>query len=558
MNLPDTGTKARFETHTEGVSIAPATDDMPDAESDETMADALAFLRTLGVLRGKRDEFVTERPLDALALSIVVQAASNVRRAWQTSRRIRRENRESARRRAALERYKSSDTLPRKILKEPGLALAEARSTPEGCLRVIELWRCLGDALISKNGWGDEEMKLARALAGSADSGVRTTRDRIRLDRALDSDRQRPMREMVATVERVMGHYVDRLMLSLERLEPGQRNLHEVVLESVQEKAFELMSMIGVDDREAILRFREKSMSANAGRGHWAATRAYVAARIREWRAIRNASIRKTRNDEIEAEMESFGLAEMRKAEWARKGLSAAIADFQKTLALGKAIGLPDQLCPKPPKPSRTAEASMPLRVDRSHLSAVVAETRCTEPEMQPPGDSAIRAKRVRRHRQGRHEHAAISKLSRDPRGRFASGSTCTQPRGPGGRFVKAGANQAEMSSVERSTVIHSLKPTNSGWQALMAITPNVAGRDQAARQGGAVVDFGKDGENPIESPSDPIVPAAGGATIALADFAENRQNDDLTPMPEAPEAAEPFSGWLDEKDRGVAGDDQR
>ena len=91
-----------------------------------------------------------------------------------------------------------------------------------------------------------------------------------------------------------------------------------------------------------------------------------------------------------------------------------------------------------------------------------------------------------------------------------------------------------------------------------MAITPNVAGRDQAARQGGAVVDFGKDGENPIESPSDPIVPAGGGATIALADFAENRQNDDLTPMPEAPEAAEPFSGWLDEKDRGVAGDDQR
>ncbi|MBI1324307.1 hypothetical protein GC170_14140 [bacterium] len=545
MNSKYAGTQEPFDAATN-----------PDA--DETLADVMAFLRSQNVLRGKRDELVAERPLDALALSIVLQAAGNVRRAQQTVRIIRKENRESARRRASLERHKASDTLVRKLLKEPGVALAEARLTPEGCLRVIELWSCLGDALVSRDGWGEAESKFARALCGSADSGVRTTRDRIRLDRALDMDRQRPMRELVGTVERVMGHYVDRLMASLERLEPGKRNLHEVVLESVQEKAFELMSVIGVEDREAILRYREVSNAANSGRTRWAATRAYVASRIREWRAIRNALISETLSFQDDAEMESLGLAEMRKAEWARKGLSAAIADFQKTLALGKAIGLPELLSPKPPRPSRAAEAEMPVRVEKNSLPAVAADVRGYAEEMKVSKESASRTERASRNAQAKRKPGGISKLPRDPRGRFVAGAACTQPRGAGGRFVKAGANDAAGAMSQASTISHSLRPTSAGWQTLMAITPNVAGREQSARHGAASSKNGESCEVPLDFGPASYESEAAGATIVLADFGENGQNECLNPMPEASEAAEPFSGWPEDEDRGVAGDDQR
>jgi len=189
---------------------------------------------------------------------------------------------------------------------------------------------------------------------------MRTTRDRIRLERALETDRQRPMREMVTTVDRVMGHYSERLMQSLDRLDHGERNLHEVVLESVQDKAFELMSMIGIEDREAIVRFRDRFQDANSGKLQWAATRAYVAGRIREWHAkwLELTLQKPVESDDDRAD--AFGLAEMRKAEWARKGLSAAIADFQKTLALAKAIGLTDSIAPKPPKPSWRAALPRP------------------------------------------------------------------------------------------------------------------------------------------------------------------------------------------------------
>ncbi len=540
------------------LTIARSQADACETELEETLADVLAILRIQGVLRVKRDAFVEERPLDALALSIVVQAAGNVRRAWQTGRRVRTENREAARRRAAIERLKASDTLFRKLMKEPGVALAEAKFTAEGCRRVIELWRCLGDSLAAKEGWGADETKLARALSGSAETAMRTTRERIRLERALDTDRQRPMREMVATVDRVMAHYCERLVQSLDRLDQGERNLHEVVLESVQDKSFELMSMIGFEDREAILRFRDRFHDANSGKLQWAATRAYVAGRIREWHAKWIELERRTSVESEEDQADAFGLAEMRKAEWARKGLSAAIADFQKTLALAKSIGLTDSLAPKPPKPSRTAEASLTMQVEKSSLNAFDACDRPVDRDIRNRRDTASRTVRVQRSRPADATPAANSKLPRDASGRFAPGAACTQPRGPGGRFVRAGSNMPAGPDAEETTIRTSLRPTASGWQALLAITPNVAGRDQASRQGGSFAMKGEHDDAIFESSGGPDCAQAGGGTIALADFGENGQNEILTPMPDPPDPAEPFPCSPEEEAGGTAGDDLR
>jgi|GEM_PF-6049858 len=528
----------------------------PAGEPQQAATDDLQSLgRILGNLQGHLETLIDQRPLDALALSLVVQAAENIRTASRTAERVRQENAESARRRAALERFRTADALQRRLAEAPALALAEAKASQEGCGGVIALWRSLGEALAGGEGWNDEELTLARALTGSADPSLKTTRPRVRLERALDRDRQKPLADLVATTDRVMHSYVDRLAVILNDLGIDDRNLHEIVIETVVDKSFELSSMIGVDDREAIARYRERTQARFSGRTRWATVRAFVAGQIRIWKSIRN---QRAKIEDIEDDgfaTESLGLAEMRKADWARKNLSAAIADFQKTLALGKSLGLPEVICPKPPKPGKQALGTEKTTNGRSIDSETESNSLrpAPEPIVKAPRaransadctranvrtiEIADKMTRVRTTDLRFRNQPAESRLPRDARGRFLPGAVVSQPRDSRGRFRKANSKVEVRRAVPNPvrpevcrTMTRPLRPTSKGQSHLRMVEPNVAGREQAT----------------------------AGAANVLADFAENVQNDETNRMPGSDQVSESRSDLPPDTERGVAGDGER
>ncbi len=553
---------------------SPVDDDCIQAEAERAVPlDRGSLDRILGNLRGHLETLVDHRPLDALALSLVVQAADNIRTASRTADRVLRENAESARRRAALERFRTADDLQRRLAVAPGLALAEAKFSQDGARAVIALWRSLGESLSGSEGWNDEELSLARALTGSSHPSLKTTRERVRLEQALDRDRQKPLADLVSTVDRVMHGYVDRLAAILGTMGIDSRNLHEIVIETVQDKAFELSNMIGADDREAIARYRERTQALYSGRLRWATARAFVAGQIRAWKSIRNRRAAIDDQNEAETSLESLSTAEMRKADWARKNLSAAIADFQKTLALGKSIGLPEVICPKPPKPGKqtgaaekrtnvcTDESETRKQSIRSAFEPIVKAarpvTQSHEAKIANHRTIETDAETTRRHADDRicsNQPTGIS-LPRDARGRFVAGAVVRQPRDARGRFRKSdskagGSNQVLQTSASSGTfrtLTRSLRPTSKGLDHLRTVVPNVTGREQASL-------CGKGGS--CESPAG-CGEVPGGAK-SLADFAENVQNDGMNRMPGSDQVKESRSDLPPDTERGVAGDGER
>lgn len=545
--------------------------------ADETANDMIEFStgepldRILANLNGHLETMIDKRPLDALALSLVVAAAENVRAATRTVDQVRRENLAAARRHAALQRYRAVEALSRRLTEAPAMALAEAKFSPEGCRGVINLWRGLSESLAHRDGWNEVQWNLARALTGCPLVSIRTTPERISLDRALNQDRQRPLQAMSGTIDRVMIHYVDRLGKLLEDLAPNQEQLHEVVIATVQDRAFELARMISDEDREEIESLRERLQASQSGRLRWAALRTFVAGQIRSWKAIRNRlQAGPGRNADADG-LESLGTAEMRKADWARKNLSAAIADFQKTLALGKSIGLPEVICPKPAKTAK--KASDESASIRGKGTPEMVEIQSIHPAIDPVVKAAPTAKtasiandvaaqklqvqavaagnaaapvRVSA-RACREAQRAESYLPRDSRGRFLPGVIVRMPRDRRGRFLKrnaakrAGCRGRECTkSGEICTVTRPLRATSQGLAGLRRVEPNVRGRDQAV----AGPAFGADS---VRDTSD-----------TLADFAENGQNGDSTRMPAPDPDSESRTDLPPEPGRGVTGDGER
>lgn len=533
--------------------------------------------RILANLIGHLETLIDNRPLDALALSLVVTAAENVRAATRTVDQVRRENLETSRRQAALQRYRAAETLTRRLAEAPGLALAEAKFSPEGCRCVINLWRGLSEALAHRDGWNDDQWNLARALTGCPSIAFRTTRERVALDRAHNRDRQRPRQALTATVDRVMNHYVDRLGQLLEKLAPEQKLLHEVVIATVEDKAFELSRMIGPEDREAIASLRERIQANQSGRLRWAALRGFVAGQIRTWKAFRNCQQAETGRIADAAGLESIGTAEMRKADWARKNLSAAIADFQKTLALGKSIGLPEVICPKPVKAAKKPAADEPAPMGETSAVAKVethsvrparaagvklapvaktasianddsAERRFGVQSVAAEIDAAGLAGPVRVAAGGcRLAHRAESYLPRDRHGRFLPGVIVRSPRDRQGRFLKqvsanrAGCRRCACSkSRGNCTVTQPLRATAQGRTDLRRVEPNVRTRDQAVSGPVREADSIRDGSD------------------TLADFTENVQNDDSTRMPAPDPESESRSDLPPDFGRGLTGDGER
>jgi hypothetical protein len=557
--VPKTKVNTMIESNAAPLELAETTEPMSEYDKFGIGADhgvdREAMVRILESLRYRRDAMIEERPLEALALSIVVEAAGNVIRSALVSDRVRRENCETARRKAALERHKLSDGFFRKVLKEPGIALAEARLHFECRSRVIELWRCLGRSLARFEGWNSEELKLAFALCGSTDAAVLTSRESVKLDRALRLDRQRPEKNRSEVVEKVMKGYIDRLIATLERISPDHAELHRFVIASVQEKSLELMDLIGVEDRDAIDKLKASETDRHAARRRWASVRAFVAARIREWRVGNRAFEKVDTGHGQTAAAESIGLAEMRKADWARKATSAAIADFQKSLALGKSIGLPDLMNPKPPKASRTSDGQGTMSV--CSIATAMADAVFS--------DTTVKVKPRRgRKLADRNPGKPICSIPRDSLGRFLPGFICTQPRDAKDRFVKAGdvgeigCGKGSRFEPAVEKVCRGLRATSEGMRLLGEASKNVEHRDRANRAGDSVNEPGETNGVIWLQQGSGAGYAIGAGLSVLADFDETVQNGDTRRCTGDGNGTGPISENSQEPERDAEGDDER
>jgi hypothetical protein len=448
---------------------------------DAAESDQAAMQLILTNLRAQRDAKVEERPLEALALALAVESAENMCRSSRILAQVHRENQANALHRAVLERRKAIDGLEQRLLKAPVTALSEAENSAAGCARVVELWRYLGESLTGSEGWNAAETKLAWALIGSTTPGVRTSRLRSKLEDAVQADRRRPAVAANRLVDRLMNGYVRNLLDGLATRMNGDMSLHAAILEFVGEKAMELGKLLDPKDREALELMRKDREMPQAGRKVWISTRRFVSERIREWRQKKAVRESAEAISAASLSFESFGPAEMKKAEWARKGAGAAIADFQKTLALAKSLGLIES------SPSKSAKGPEALRAQGFVTDGTMDVGREIVTDLQLKSD----------------ERVVKAKVAQPRR---------TQPRNALGQFVSA----------------QSLRSTEQGRKMLTAlIEANLKHREAAMNDAAKASETGESGDSAGFAVSGSG--ATSGTAIALAEFSENVQNDVIT-----------------------------
>jgi len=294
-----------------------------------------------------RAGMLSENPLQAMCLNPMIDAARDIGRARKALKQVIRQNQENALNRARAEKKRGRSGLESRLMKDPAAALAEAESTRQGLLHMIEMWRSLGAALLEKDGLNDDEYQMACRLLGAPNVKLRTSKARLAFDRALKADRERKFQVIQDHQDTYMDIYIKRLADETWRAYIIEQDMQAAIFDAFMKRYTDWIQYLlaQLDEEEEF--YREWRDRPPIHREYWKSTRKVVAGVILKYRALLKSA--KAPSDEVVAG--EWTAHETRKVENARKVLNTALSNFQKAVNTAKIAGFFN-----PVKPSKKIE----------------------------------------------------------------------------------------------------------------------------------------------------------------------------------------------------------
>ena len=287
-------------------------------------------------VRQIRADLMRENPLQAIALNPLIDAATEIRQARKALKLVIRQNQENARNRAKAEKERGRSGLESRLLKDPAAALAEAESTRQGLLHLIEMWRSLGAALLEKDGLNEEEYHMACRLLGAPNLKLRTSKARLAFDRAIKADRDRKFQVIFDRSQMYMDIYIKRLADETWRSFIVENDMEASIIDAFMKRYKDWVQYLLAQLEEEEEFYRQWCERPPIHRDYWKSTRKIVATVILKYRA-RLKSVSVTDEKDLCGE---WTPQENRKVENARKVVNTALANFQKGVNTAKNAGL--------------------------------------------------------------------------------------------------------------------------------------------------------------------------------------------------------------------------
>lgn len=287
-------------------------------------------------IRQMQSELLHENPLQAICLNPMIDAAKEIGRARKAFKQQTRQNQENAKRRALAERQRGRSGLETRLMKDPAGALAEAEATRQGVRHLMEIWSCLGTALLEKDGLNQDEFQLACIMLGAPNLKLRTSKARQLFDRALNEDRNRKFEVIQNYADQFMRIYLERMADETWRNFLEESEMQAAIYGTFLHQYTDWVEYIleQLDEQEEF--FKKWRERPPISRNYWKSTRKVVAAQILKYKAMLQSL-----TDESDAEERTgeWTAQETRKADQSRKFVNTSLANFQKAVNIAKSAG---------------------------------------------------------------------------------------------------------------------------------------------------------------------------------------------------------------------------